>query len=178
MRRLILFRHAKAEPRAAGEEDIDRPLSQRGGEDAARVGRRLAADGVTPDLALVSSSLRTRQTWDCVRGAFPAARAEVVEGLYNATCEEIAAVLEAVSPAAQTVMVIGHNPGLQELSVSLLVDGGASPRDIERVAARFPTATAAAFRIDAAGRAALDGLFGPRDHAQEGPLVGASGEAP
>ena len=54
MRRLILFRHAKAEPRAAGEDDFDRPLSPRGRADAVLVGRALADAGFAPDLALVS----------------------------------------------------------------------------------------------------------------------------
>ena len=71
MRRLILFRHAKAEPRGPGQSDFDRQLAPRGWEDAAIVGRALAADGVTPDLALVSPSRRTTETWISARDAFP-----------------------------------------------------------------------------------------------------------
>ena len=74
MRRLILLRHAKAENQAASGEDIDRALTARGLADAARMGQVLADAGLQPDLALVSSGVRARQTWE-------AAKAGVMEGL-------------------------------------------------------------------------------------------------
>ena len=69
MRRLILFRHAKAEPRAAGEDDFDRPLAERGREDAALVGQALARQGFAPDAALISPARRTAETWIYARAA-------------------------------------------------------------------------------------------------------------
>jgi len=168
MRRLILFRHAKAEPRRAGEEDVDRPLALRGRQDAAIIGAVLASEGLKPDLALVSASRRTRETWDCVTGAFPGARAEVSDGLYNATVEEVMDGVEAAADDAETVMVIGHNPGLHELAVNLLIEGGASPAVIERMSAKFPTATAAVFLVDPEGRASFDGLFYAADYGGQG----------
>jgi len=65
-------------------------------------------------------------------------------------------------------MVIGHNPGLHELAVELLVDASASAAEIERVAARFPTATAAVFDIDESGRARLDTVFLAKNLGGEG----------
>ena len=177
MRRLILFRHAKAEPRAAAGQDTDRPLSARGLRDAALMGRVLAADGAAPDLALVSPSLRTRQTWEAAAGALPPTRVEVVDALYNATSEEVAEVLERRSVGSRTVLVVGHNPSLQELSVQLLVDGGAAPGDIERLEEGFPTATAAAFLIGPDGQATFDGVFGPRDAGRATTPAETSGEA-
>jgi phosphohistidine phosphatase len=56
-------------------------------------------------------------------------------------------------------MVIGHNPGLHELAISLLEEGCADPVDIERVSAGFPTATAAAFWFNGEGQARLEALF-------------------
>ncbi|HWA63821.1 MAG TPA: histidine phosphatase family protein [Caulobacteraceae bacterium] len=168
MRRLILFRHAKAEPRAAGQDDIDRPLAPRGREDAALIASVLAREGLKPDLALVSSSKRTLETWQCCEGTFPGAAVEPLEALYNATAEEVLAEAEAHGGKADTVLVIGHNPGLHELAVNLLIDGNASAAQIDRMAARFPTATAAAFLIDPEGRASFDGLFLASDHGGEG----------
>ena len=168
MRRLILFRHAKAEPRAAGMDDFDRPLAKRGREDAALIGQVLAREGLVPDLALVSPARRASETWLHARDAFPAAKAELDRGLYNAGPEAIREVIEARADAADTVIVVGHNPGLHELAVELLIEGGASAAEIERVAARFPTATAAALLIDEAGRASFDGLFLAKEHGGEG----------
>jgi phosphohistidine phosphatase len=168
MRRLILFRHAKAEPRGAGMDDFDRPLAQRGREDAALMGRVLAGEGLVPDLALVSPARRASETWLYARDAFPEAKAELRRDLYNAAPETIREEVEKSAEAADTVIVVGHNPGIHELAVELLIEGAASAAEIERVAARFPTATAAALLIDEAGRASFDGLFLAKEHGGEG----------
>ena len=163
MRRLILFRHAKTAPRAPGQEDIDRPLTERGVQDCAQMARRLAREGLIPDVVLLSPSARTRQTWEQAAPAFPGARAEVVKAIYEASVDDLAAVLADTPPDADTVMMIGHNPGLQELAVSLLIEGSGAAHHVEQLEARFPTAAAAAFLIDADGRAAFDGVFSPKD---------------
>jgi phosphohistidine phosphatase len=159
MRRLILFRHAKAEPRAPGEDDFDRPLSERGREDAALVGQALARENLAPDYALISPARRTAETWICARDAFPRIRAELNRALYNARPEDIREAIDQVAERCDTLIVVGHNPGLHELAVELLVDAAASAADVETVSARFPTATAAVYEIDAVGRASLDGVF-------------------
>ena len=164
MRRLILFRHAKTEARPPGREDFDRVLVERGRSEAALMGRVLAKAGLAPDLALVSSAARARETWDYAKAAFPHTEVELREGLYDATPEEVEAELGRADHSADTIMIVGHNPSLQELAVNLLIDGGAAPSDVERVSAGFPTATAAALTIDAMGRAALEGLFLARDY--------------
>lgn len=168
MRRLILFRHAKTEARAPSGEDIDRALTQRGRTDADAVGQRLARARLAPDLALVSSARRALETWICVKAMFPRARVEIRPGLYNATPEEVSAEIEAAASTAATVMVVGHNPSFQELAIDLLVEGSGSPAQIESVSARFPTATAAVFRLDEAGRASLEGLFHAKDSRGDG----------
>ncbi len=159
MRRLILFRHAKALPRAAGQDDVDRALAPRGREDAALIAKVLAKEKLVPDLALVSSARRTMETWACVQPLFPKARLEPVDALYNATAEEVLAEAEARADTADTILVIGHNPGLHELAVNLLADGGAPAWQVDKMDTRFPTSTAAAFLIDPTGRASFDGLF-------------------
>jgi phosphohistidine phosphatase len=163
MRRLILFRHAKAQARSATGEDIDRPLDQDGRADCAIMGRVLAGEGLTPDLVLVSSSRRTRETWDCLAAFFPRARVRFSDELYNASVEDILGEIDAAAGEAATLMVVAHNPGLHELAVELTCDAGASAGEIDRISARFPTATAAAFQMDAGGRPSPDGLFHARD---------------
>jgi phosphohistidine phosphatase len=168
MRRLILFRHAKAEPRAAGMDDFDRPLAMRGRTDASLIGQLLAREGLVPDLVLVSPARRALETWICAREALPEAKAEPRQELYNASATAIRAQVAAAEDRARTLMVVGHNPGLHELAVELLIEGGASAAEIGRVAAKFPTATAVAYRIDEAGRAAFDGIFLAKEHGGEG----------
>ena len=169
MRRLILFRHAKAEPRGPGQDDFDRALAPRGHQDAALVGQALAAEGVAPDLVLVSPARRTTETWINARDAFRApAKVELVRDLYDAAPEAIRAAIDAAADRCETMMVIGHNPGLHEVAVDLLIDASATAAEIEPVAARFPTATAAVYAIDAAGRARLEGLYLARDLGGEG----------
>jgi phosphohistidine phosphatase len=149
-------------------DDFDRPLAERGREDAALIGKVLAREGLTPDLALVSPARRASETWLHARDAFPSIKAELRRDLYNAGPETIREEVEKSADAADTVIVIGHNPGLHELAVELLIEGAASAAEIERVAARFPTATAAALLIDEAGRASFDGLFLAKEHGGEG----------
>lgn len=163
MNRLILFRHAKTAPRAPGQGDIDRPLTERGIGDCIAMTQRLAREGLVPDLVLISPSLRTRQTWEHARAAFPIARYQVIDAIYGAAAEELSAVLTQVPSRDDTVMLIGHNPGLQELAVNLLIEGSAAAHHIDQLETRFPTAAAAAFLIDAEGRAVFDGMFMPRD---------------
>ncbi|HVM99724.1 MAG TPA: histidine phosphatase family protein [Caulobacteraceae bacterium] len=168
MRRLILFRHAKAEPRGPGEDDFDRPLTPRGREDAALVGKALAAQNLIPDCALISPARRTAETWICARDAFPRIRAELNRALYEASVEELRAAIDQVAVRCDTLIVIGHNPGLHELAVDLLIDAGASAAEVERVAAHFPTSTAAVYLIDPVGRASLESVLHARDLGGEG----------
>jgi len=166
MRRLILFRHAKAEPRGPGQADFDRPLAPRGRDDAAIIARALAERGIAPDLALVSPARRTTETWISAREAFPTAKVELRRDLYDATPEAIQDAIAEVADRCDTLIVVGHNPGLQEVAVELLLD--ASAAESEQVADRFPTATAAVYAIDPVGHARLDGLYLAKDLGGEG----------
>jgi len=168
MRRLILFRHAKAEPRAPGGDDFDRPLAERGRADAALMGRVLAREDLAPDLVLLSPARRTTETWIWAREAFPAAEAELAPDLYNAAAATIAGVVKGAADRADTLMVVGHNPGLHEYAVQLLMANGASAAEVTQVARKFPTASIAAYQIDPAGRASFDGLFLAKDEGGDG----------
>jgi phosphohistidine phosphatase len=159
MERLILFRHAEAMSRAAGQSDFDRPLSASGRYDAGLMGRVLASAGFTPDLALVSSSARTRETWEAASAAFPDARAQDSKALYNASAQQIARIAHAAEGKARTLMVIGHNPGIQLYALSLATSGSTAARQVHD---SFPTSTAAVFAIDD-GRPTFERLLKVKD---------------
>jgi phosphohistidine phosphatase len=161
MDRLILFRHGKAEAESASGEDFDRRLAPRGHRESAQMGAILADLGLKPDLVLASPAARTRETWAAAEPSFPNAKAQFDPHLYHADSGTIRHVAQKAGKGVGTVMVVGHNPGLQELAVRLLQEGSSPPSLISRVQGRFPTAAAAVFLFDDAGRPAYDGLFFP-----------------
>jgi phosphohistidine phosphatase len=161
MDRLILLRHGKAEPESASGDDFDRRLTPRGARESAAMAHTLADLGFKPDVVLVSPAARTRDTWAAAEASFPQARAEFAADLYHADSGDIRRTAEAAGRSATTVMVVGHNPGLQELTVRLLMEGHAPASLIGKAQGRFPTAAAAVFLFDDNGRAAYDGLFFP-----------------
>lgn len=163
MKRLILMRHGKTERSHPGG-DVERRLTDRGRNDAALMGRLLADEGLAPDLVLVSTATRTQQTWDELAAAFPDARSRSLKPLYHAAASQILFEVEAAVDEADTIMVVGHNPGLHELTLVLLRQGGAGSALMARAESRFPTATVAAFTFDEAGRPVYDGLFYASDH--------------
>lgn len=164
MRRLVLFRHAKAERHAASGEDFDRALTERGRHDAHIIGRALAEAGVKPGLALVSSAERTRETWEQSGLGSEETEVRFERGLYNASAGQLRRAVQDVEEACETVVVVGHNPGLHEFAVALMVEGAASGALLDRVKGKFPTATAIVFDLDAAGRPLFAGLYLPKDY--------------
>jgi phosphohistidine phosphatase len=163
MDRLILLRHGEAERDSATGEDYDRPLAKRGRKESASAGEALADLGLIPDLALVSGALRARETWMAAAPAFPKARVKFEDRLYLAEPEVVRRLAEAAGEGVGAVMVVGHNPGLHELVMALLIEGGGPPSAISRAQGGFPTGAAAVFLIGPSGRPAHDGLFYPRD---------------
>jgi phosphohistidine phosphatase len=157
MDRLILFRHGKAVPDSESGDDFDRRLAPRGVRESADMAVRLAQAGFAPHLALVSPALRTRETWDAAQPAFPGAAVNYPPELYLADPK----VLRAVAAGPGTVMVVAHNPGLQDLTVRLLAQAGADVALVAQAQQRFPTATAAVFTIGQDGRATHGDLFYP-----------------
>src|ERR1043166_5799840 len=144
MDRLILLRHGKAEPDSASGDDFDRRLASRGESESADMGARLADMGFVPDVALVSPAARAKGTWEQASVHFPKAETRFDADLYHADSAAIRRdamkVLE--EEPCKTVMGVAHNPGLQELTVALLQEGGAPASLISRAQSNFPTATA------------------------------------
>jgi phosphohistidine phosphatase len=120
MPRLVIIRHAKSSWDSVGQPDRDRPLNARGRRDAPRLGAWLRAAGHVPELALVSTAARTRETWTGLCAALGRdAPSRHVEALYEAGPQTI---LEAVrgAPSVGTLAVIGHNPGIGEFALRLV----------------------------------------------------------
>ena len=139
MRRLLLLRHAKAERLQSGGRDHDRILAKRGREDALAVGAYLVRHKLTPDRALVSTAARTRETWGLVATAFAKPPpAEFEASIYEASPEAILKAVKATAPAARTLIVVGHNPGMQQLAGMLIASGDIEAR--QRLLEEFPTA--------------------------------------
>lgn len=169
MRRLILFRHGKAEIAGVVGGDKARRLADRGRLDVGVTAAWLLAAGFTPDLVLVSSASRTRETWDCIAATFSAAKVEILDDLYLAGPDTIGNLVEAISEDFETVMVVGHNPGLQDLSVCLATEGEAPEAQISHIEEGFPTAAAVAFRRDDTGMVRLESIYEPPRGTKEQP---------
>lgn len=136
------MRHAKAEPAAAGTRDIDRPLSLRGRAVAPLMGRYIAAQALAPDRVLVSTARRTRETWEALAPALRGSPAFAYEPrLYEAAPKALLALLREVPREVQTALLIGHNPGVQELAALLAGSGDDEAR--LRLREKFPTAALA-----------------------------------
>lgn len=149
MRRLMLLRHAKSDWSASGQRDIDRTLAERGREVTSIIGRYMAQQGLVPDRVLVSSARRTRETWELLAPEFPKQPAFAFEPrLYEAPAKALLAVVRETAPEVQTLLLVGHNPGLQELAAVLTGSGDAEAR--HRLVEKFPTAALAVldFAID------------------------------
>jgi len=164
MRRLILMRHAKAEAKAASGDDFDRALTERGYQDAEIIGRVLKAAGLTPDMALVSAAERTRQTFDGVAQAFPGLQARYDRKLYNAASATIRDRVELAAEDADTILLIGHNPGVPMAMLELLIEGAEPASVLEKARGSFPTASAVVFEFDAALRPRFWNLYLAGDH--------------
>jgi len=143
MRRLLLLRHAKAERLQSGGRDHDRILAKRGREDAAAVGAYLVRHKLIPDQALVSTSARTRETWALVAKAFATKPppAEFEDTIYEASPEAILKAVRSTEPALETLLVVGHNPGMQQLAGMLIASGDVEAR--QRLLEEFPTSAIA-----------------------------------
>jgi phosphohistidine phosphatase len=118
-RRLIVLRHAKSDW-SGGVTDHDRPLAGRGRREAALAGRWLRENAADIDLVVCSSATRARQTWKLVAKQLdniPPSRVD--DRLYAASIRSLLAIIRKLPDSARAVLLIGHNPGLEELVADL-----------------------------------------------------------
>jgi len=147
MRTLYLLRHGKAEPGAPGGRDFDRALAARGLRDSARVGAHLAERPDPPCWFLCSPARRAAQTLDRVLEALPLGDdGEYQQGLYLASAEQIFERVCEVDDAVESLLVVGHNPGLEQLAENLVRPPKSDPHAL--VLPSFPTAALATLRFD------------------------------
>ena len=178
-RELVLLRHAKsAWPDVA---DHERPLAGRGVRAAPVMGRWLRDAGLVPDLVLCSTARRARETWQYAQAGLAATPPVSFEGrIYDEDATGLLALIHEVPPATGTLLLIGHNPAIEDLALMLAAPpGAAGPRsdtassgNLERLRAKFPTAAVAVlqpagtWRALAPRRARLTAFVTPRDVAE------------
>ncbi|MEU9119926.1 histidine phosphatase family protein [Streptomyces sp. NPDC048506] len=162
LRRLVVLRHAKSAwpPDVA---DHDRPLAERGLRDAPAAGRWLRAADCIPDLVVCSTAERARQTWELAAEQLPDRPTVRHEPrLYGADPADLLAVVRETPPDVGTLLLVGHNPAVQDL-VLLLAQEALSDA-LERTREKFPTCAIAVLAQQdtwpavAAGRALLTDL--------------------
>jgi phosphohistidine phosphatase len=150
-RTLLLFRHAKsAWPDVA---DHDRPLARRGIRAAPAMGRWLRETGLVPGQVLCSTARRARETWQFAQAGLAATPPVTFDArIYEATAADLLALIREVPPATGTLLLIGHNPAIEDLALLLAAapgaaggpgPGGSHPGDLDRVRSKFPTAAIA-----------------------------------
>jgi phosphohistidine phosphatase len=164
---LYLLRHAKSSWDAPGLDDHDRPLAPRGMKGARVVASEISRRRISVDLVLCSSATRARQTLEAVAPALAGPLdIRIGSDLYAADAGDLLGRLRGVGEETPTVLVIGHNPGLEELAELLTGDG--EPQALEQLGRKFPTGalatltTARSWRDLGPGTAYLESLFLPR----------------
>jgi phosphohistidine phosphatase len=176
MHQLILLRHAKAAHETAGLTDHDRPLTESGTQAATAIGQAMRKSGLSPDVVLVSSALRTQQTLEALEAAAvwdERPNIDTLPGLYMATPNQIRDYLRDLPETVRSAMVIGHNPGLHDLALSLAGPVSAKA-ELSRLAGGYPTASLSEFLITTAwrktgpGAASLQRFLQPADLASPG----------
>ncbi|MFI1941491.1 SixA phosphatase family protein [Streptomyces purpureus] len=166
LRRLVVLRHAKS-AWPEGLPDHDRPLGPRGLRDAPAAGRWLRDADCLPELVLCSTARRARSTWELAAAEMPGTPpARHDRRVYAADSQSLLDLVREVPDDVGTLLLIGHNPGLQELV--LLLVGETLDDTLQRVEAKFPTSAIAvltrrgAWADFAPGTALLTDLAVPR----------------
>jgi len=148
MKVLAILRHAKAAPDLPGGNDFDRPLDERGREDARRLGQELKRRGKRFDLVLASAAVRVRETVEELGAGYGEQLPVRFEPeLYGATASTLLQLIRAIPDEFRAPLVVGHNPTLQQIVLDL-TDSDPQGRRAE-VAAGFPTAALAFIALPA-----------------------------
>jgi phosphohistidine phosphatase len=168
-RTLLLLRHAKSSWDQPELADVDRPLATRGQEAAPLIARRIKAQKWQPDLVLCSHAERVRETWQLMAPVLGRSiECRTLRAIYLGAPSRLQEALRRATDEVETLMLIGHNPGLGRLAVSLC---GAGPKKaLARMQAKFPTAALAVIGFDvdhwreiAPGTGRLEAFVRPKD---------------
>jgi len=114
---LVLLRHAKSDWFSGANSDFDRPLNKRGRRAAVAMGEWFQENAIAPDLILCSSSERTTETLSLVSSVCRWQDSEIrfTKSLYHASEHDLAALIETTLEDSESLMLVGHNPGLEML---------------------------------------------------------------
>jgi phosphohistidine phosphatase len=140
---LYLLRHAKSSWDDPTLPDHERPLAPRGRRDGKRIAEHLRRQEIEPELVLCSAAVRTRETLERLRPALGSATVVVEDELYGASADRLLARIRLVPGEVESLMVIGHNPGLHELALVLASNGD----ELGRLEEKFPTAALATLAL-------------------------------
>lgn len=174
MKILGLFRHAKSDWNDAVARDFDRPLNERGRKGAAAIGRHIgdyiAEQGICWNRIIASPAVRVTQTIEIAAEAAGQSPAVIWDRrIYLASSATLIDILREQEGDPVAILMVGHNPGLEDVIFDLVPDDGTSPlRDV--VEEKFPTAAYAVLELDIdnwadleEGQARLVHLIRPRD---------------
>ena len=160
-----LLRHAKSNWKT-GLPDHERPLAKRGRRAAKAIRRHLEDDGFHSELVLCSTARRARETLELIEPALGSAVVQIEDSLYGASSGVLLDRLRAVPDGVGSVMLIGHNPGLQQLALDLAKPSA----ELRELRVKYPTAALATLELASAswrqiepGAARLVGFVRPRD---------------
>jgi phosphohistidine phosphatase len=169
MRTLMLMRHAKSSWDRPELADVDRPLDERGREAAALIARHIKAQKWRPDLVLCSHAERVRATWQLMSPILSRSiECRTLRTIYLGAPSRLLESLRRGNNEVRTLMLIGHNPGLGRLAVSLCSAG--PKKALARMQAKFPTGALAVIDLDIArwselapGVGRLEAFVRPKD---------------
>jgi phosphohistidine phosphatase len=142
-KKLFVLRHAKSSWDDPDRDDHDRPLAPRGRRAAAVVAEHVRANEIEPDIVLCSSARRTRETLEIVN---PGGDWVIDPDLYGADADNVLTRVRSVPEQTRSVMVIGHNPSMQELVLDLAETGDA----LDEARSKFPTGALATLTFECA----------------------------
>ncbi|UJH70673.1 histidine phosphatase family protein [Ornithinimicrobium sp. INDO-MA30-4] len=164
-RKLVLMRHAKAEPVPShGHTDFDRALMPRGKTDARAAAAWLIEHDLQPQVVLVSTAVRAQQTWEAISEGLASLDVKVAEidvvdepRIYDASPERLHDVLSDVADDTHTVLLIGHSPGIPDLIPQVVDPDASDQKAVDRFNRGFATSTLAAMDIDRPWQAIVAG---------------------
>lgn len=145
MSRLLLLRHARASWPQPGAQDFDRSLTESGRENAAELALKMAESGLLPDSVLCSSALRAAETWQILAAKCPGVPVTYSKSLYTGDVNAYLTLIQSMENS-ENLLIVGHNPMLEDLALALSVNHEPAPR--KHLVTGFPTCGLAVFDID------------------------------
>lgn len=138
MKRIYLLRHAKSSWEDVAMDDFQRPLNARGRKAAKRMARHFAEKSIRPHMVLCSAALRTRSTYELLEPVLQGVPVSFEDGIYEASRSDLLHRLQGLDGHLDSVLLIGHNPGLEKLALGLC-GGHGDHQGLQRLENKYPT---------------------------------------